>query len=128
MLQLCINHLQPGKETTPLLTGTLPLPSCAVWCSVVKREVLCSGAVLPPAELALTALSSVSPAAILVLFLAQLRQSSFRMAEKVLFSAALQFVCANEQSCWHHVLQTLEVSTSSTWQRNNLKPCLGIVN
>lgn len=78
MLQLCINHLQPGKETTPLLTGTLPLPSCAVWCSVVKREVLCSGAVLPPAELALTALSSVSPAAILSLIFSTAETEQFQ--------------------------------------------------
>lgn len=72
-------------------------------------------------------LAWVNAAAILVLFSVQLREQFQNGWKSALQCSSSAWLGANEQNCYHHVLQTLEVSTSSTLLRSNWKPWLGIV-
>lgn len=112
----------------PLLWSHVPTPSTsAVCCSVVKPEVLCCVNVLPPAELSLIGFSEHCSHLSLIFSTAETEQ--FQNGWESAFQCSSSaWRCANEQSCYyHHVLQTLEVSTSSTLLQSNLKPCLGAV-
>lgn len=110
----------------PLLCSQVPTPSTsAICCSVVKTEVLCCVNVLPPAELSLIGLSERCSHLSLVFSTAERAVSEW--LKKCSSVLVVQLDCANEQSCYHHVLWTLEVSTNSTLLRSNLKPWLCIV-